>query len=396
MKHTWARVRLGDVLTLHDTSIPVSQLGEVNIAGVYSFARGLFKRSPISPAKTSYKSFNRLVTNDFVISEPKAWEGAIARVTPEFEGWFLSPVFPSFRVNRERLEPAFLEWFCRRPAVWAELQRNSRGIGARRETVHPAQFLALDIPLPPLAEQRRVAARIEELAAQIHDARTIRRQAEREAAALSQASSEASYRRLRDHVGCQRFADVCETITDGDHNTPPFTETGIRFIFVGNVSSGCLHFDNSKRVDERYFRALSSQRVPLRGDILYSAVGATLGIPAVVDTDEPFCFQRHVAILKPNRDLVDSQFVWHMLRSRTAFEKAWASTTGSAQPTVPLRAIRELPIPVPSLEDQRQIASELGHLQAETDGLCRLQAETATEVTALLPAVLDRAFKGEL
>jgi type I restriction enzyme S subunit len=85
-----------------------------------------------------------------------------------------------------------------------------------------------------------------------------------------------------------------------------------------------------------------------------------------------------------------------MLGSRTVTEKAWASTTGSAQPTIPLRAIRELPIPVPPLAEQRQIVAELDALQAEVDALKRLQAETAAELDALLPAILDRAFKGEL
>jgi type I restriction enzyme S subunit len=247
-----------------------------------------------------------------------------------------------------------------------------------------------------LAEQRRVLTRIEELAAKIGKVNNLRQEAVAEAEVLSQAAIEKWYQRLRDRVGCQRLADVFETITDGDHNTPAFAETGIRFIFVGNVSTGRLHFDSSKRVDEGYFKTLSPQRVPKRGDILYSAVGATLGIPAVVDSDEPFCFQRHIAILKPNRSLLDAQFAWHMLRSRTVFDQAWASTTGSAQPTVPLRAIRELPIPVPSLPDQRQVASELDVVQADAESLKRLQTATAAELDALLPAVLDRAFKGDL
>jgi type I restriction enzyme S subunit len=85
-----------------------------------------------------------------------------------------------------------------------------------------------------------------------------------------------------------------------------------------------------------------------------------------------------------------------MLGSRTVFEKAWASTTGSAQPTVPLRAIRELPIPVPSLAEQLRIVDELDALQAEVDKLKHLQAETAAELDALLPSILDRAFRGEL
>lgn len=117
----------------------------------------------------------------------------------------------------------------------------------------------------------------------------------------------------------------------------------------------------------------------------------------MVDTDEAFCFQRHVAILKPEREVIEPRYAWHMLGSRTVFEKAWASTTGSAQPTIPLRAIRELPMPIPPVAEQRRIVAELDALQAEVDTLKRHQAVTAAELLdALLPAVLDRAFRGEL
>ena len=85
-----------------------------------------------------------------------------------------------------------------------------------------------------------------------------------------------------------------------------------------------------------------------------------------------------------------------MLGSRTVFDRAWGSTTGSAQPTIPLRAIRELPIPVPPLPEQRRTVEELDHLEARVEALKHLQAETAAELDALMPAILDRAFKGEL
>ncbi len=241
-----------------------------------------------------------------------------------------------------------------------------------------------------------MVARIEELSAQIHEARTLRHQAAEEAKALSFSHAESVFRQLTEQYELSPLGSLCTSLTDGDHNTPQFSDAGVRFIFVGNVSSGRLHFENSKRVSAEYFKSLKPHRVPQRGDILYSAVGATLGVPTLVDVDEPFCFQRHIAILKPDHDQVDSHFLWHMLRARIVFEKAWASTTGSAQPTIPLRSIRELSIPVPPLLKQRRIVAELDALQAEVDALKRLQAETAAELDALLPAILDRAFKGEL
>ena len=334
-------------------------------------------------------------SDDLIYNDMWARKGSVAIVPPDLSGAVASSHFPTFELNRKLIEPRYCHWFFKTPTFWDECENASRGSTGRNQ-IKRRTFLEIPIPLPPLAEQRRVVTRIEDLAAQIHEARTLRDEAAEEAKALSHSGAEAVFQKIRTKLGAKILADVCNTITDGDHNTPQFSDEGARFIFVGNVSSGRLHFEKTKRVSLEYFKGLKSHRLPERGDILYSAVGATLGIPAVVDSDEPFCFQRHVAILKPDRKKVDSRFIWHMLSSRTVTEKAWASTTGSAQPTIPLRAIRELPIPVPPLPEQRRIVSELDALQAEVDALKRLQAETAVELDALLPAILDRAFKGEL
>ena len=68
----------------------------------------------------------------------------------------------------------------------------------------------------------------------------------------------------------------------------------------------------------------------------------------------------------------------------------------SAQKNINLGILTKIPFPDRSLPEQRRIVAELDALQAEVDGLKRLQAETSAELDALLPAVLDRAFKGEL
>ena len=65
-----------------------------------------------------------------------------------------------------------------------------------------------------------------------------------------------------------------------------------------------------------------------------------------------------------------------------------------AQVNISQAILRATPIAYPPLPEQRRIVAELDALQAEVDALKRLQAETAAELDALLPALLDRAFKG--
>jgi type I restriction enzyme S subunit len=163
----WPTVELGEVLHTQIDAVESAELETVNLAGVYGFARGLFKRKPISPLDTTYKRFHRLNAGDFVISSPKAWEGAIARIPEEFDGWFLSPVFPTFRANPDRLDTRYLDWYCKREAVWTQLQGKAKGMGARRESVSPAQFLSLNIPLPKIDEQQRIVARLDQLAEKV-------------------------------------------------------------------------------------------------------------------------------------------------------------------------------------------------------------------------------------
>lgn len=180
----WPSVPLRSVLQTHIDAVPSTQLDTVNLAGVYGFGRGLFQRGPISPLDTTYKAFHRLNAGDFVISSPKAWEGAVARISDEFDGWFLSPVFPTFRADADRLNTKYLDWYCKRDAVWRQLQGKAKGMGARRESVSPAQFLSLEVPLPSLAEQQSLVARLDALAEKTRQVGVHLDAVERDSAAL--------------------------------------------------------------------------------------------------------------------------------------------------------------------------------------------------------------------
>jgi type I restriction enzyme S subunit len=87
-------------------------------------------------------------------------------------------------------------------------------------------------------------------------------------------------------------------------------------------------------------------------------------------------------------------FAYHFVATRT--QEMLALAAGSTFPNLPGAKLKRLEIPVPPLAEQRQVVAELDALQAEVDALKRQQTETAAELDALLPAILDRAFKGGL
>jgi type I restriction enzyme S subunit len=355
-------------------------------------AQGIVLRDAVAGAEIKTKKQQVAHAGDFLVAEIDAKVGGFGIVPDNLDGTIVSSHYFLYRHRPECLDNKYLGWFVKTHAFHQQVAAQGT---TNYAAIRPDDVLAYEIPLPPLDEQRRIIARIEELTGKVGEALGLRSAARCEAEALSRSATDDVYGRLKNKTGLTRLDTACSSITDGDHQTPRFSESGVKFIFVGNVSTGRLHFNGVKYVAPEYFQKISASRVPRRGDILYSAVGATLGIPAIVDADDDFCFQRHVAILKPNNKAL-SRFLWHMLRSKTVFDMAWKSTTGSAQPTIPLRAIRELPVPLPSLELQMNAIAELDAVQSKVDSLKALQSETAAELDAMQLAVLNKAFKGEL
>jgi type I restriction enzyme S subunit len=393
MTNGWQTVPLGEFLTQRKEFFTIDDFARYKRARVQSHGKGIVLRDEIGGIEIKTKKQQAARTGEFLVAEIDAKVGGFGIVPPQLDGAVVSSHYFLFQINEKKCSKDWLNWFVRYNSL--EDQVKAQG-STNYAAIRPSHVLNFEIPLPPIDEQHRILGRVEGLAVRIAKAKFLRNEADIETDSLEHSCVDQVYKSCAANFGTSEFASICDTITDGDHITPRFSDSGVKFIFVGNVSSGFLHFKNCKHVLPEYYAKIRPQRRAQVGDILYSAVGATLGIPAIVDQSEEFCFQRHIAIIKPNRSKLDSKFLWHMLRSTTVFEIAWANITGTAQPTVPLNAIRRFPIPVPPLDEQRRIVAYLDSVQARLASLRELQSATGEELSALLPSVLDRAFKGEL
>ena len=188
-----------------------------------------------------------------------------------------------------------------------------------------------------------------------------------------------------------RLCGLFKVITDGDHQPPPKADDGIAFLTIGNVTTGKLEFSGCRTVPASYFEALPRYRTPQKGDILYTVVGATYGRPALVETDRPFCVQRHIAIMKPSRSM-DLRFLVHLLASPMVYDQATRGTTGTAQPTIALRPLRNFVIAVPPLAEQLRIVAKVDALMALCDQLETALTTTATTRQRLLETLIRRAL----
>ena len=189
-----------------------------------------------------------------------------------------------------------------------------------------------------------------------------------------------------------RLCQLFRVITDGDHQPPPRAEEGVAFLTIGNVTTGKLNFNGCRLVPDSYFRALPAYRTPAKSDILYTVVGATYGRPALVDTDREFCVQRHIAILKPAQTL-ELGFLLLLLASPLVYDQASNSTTGTAQPTIALRPLRNFVVPLPPLAEQHRIVAKVDELMALCDELEASLAMGEQTCSRLLESVLHDALE---
>lgn len=157
---------------------------------------------------------------------------------------------------------------------------------------------------------------------------------------------------------CQRMklSDVCSIITDGTHQPPKFVSDGIPFIFVANIIDNKVTYDAEKFIDQSTYDELI-KRTPIEiGDVLLSTVGS-YGHPAVVKTDKKFLFQRHIAYLKPKKDIIDSDYLHGAILSPDVQRQIEEGVKGIAQKTLNLTEVKKMTIPVPDINKQKKFAS---------------------------------------
>ena len=150
--------------------------------------------------------------------------------------------------------------------------------------------------------------------------------------------------------------DLCLIITDGTHQPPKFQEKGIPFILVSNLSNNTVTYNTEKYISEETYNELY-KRTPIEpGDLLLSTVGS-YGHPAVVTEDIRFLFQRHIAYLRPKRELVNSFYLHSALLAPDGQRQIKEKVKGIAQKTLNLSEIRKIMIPLPKMEEQDKFAA---------------------------------------
>jgi type I restriction enzyme S subunit len=274
------------------------------------------------------------------------------------------------------------------------------GTPTSRNRLKEEKFLTLEIPLPPLAEQRRIVARIEELAAKIEEARNLREGMLARTEALIASHLNAHFASEAMQIAPRKSLGAAAEIVSGVTLGRRLTGRTIRlpYLRVANVQDG--HLDLSEIKEVEVLEAEVNKWQLACGDLLLTEGGDwdKLGRGTVWQGEIANCIhQNHIFRLRTRPEDFVPVFLAALIGSpvgKAYFQAASKQTTNLA--SINQRQLRAFPVFQPPLSEQRRIVAELDALQAKVDALKRAQVETAAELDALLPSILDRAFRGQL
>lgn len=395
-------VRLADtpLLGVHSSWERVKLRGVADVLNGFAFRSAFFSKSdgvPLLRIRDVGKS-----TTDTRYSGPYEREYVVGQgdMVIGMDGdfrvarWSGEPALLNQRVckvtvrDADLYEPDFL--FYALPAYLDAINAHTSSVTVKHLSSRTVQEIPL--PLPPINEQRRIVAAIEEQFSRLDAAEAGLRRAR---ARTQQMQASVVGTRITDTTWPRiPIEDLAVLVTDGDHNPPKRVAAGVPHLTAKNVKRGRVVFDGCTFVTEEGFEATRKRYEPRAGDVLVTCVG-TIGESAVLPQGLRFSADRNLAAIRLANN-VDASYVRFALSCPTA-RRAMSEASGStAQPHLYLRDLRALELPVPPLAEQKVIARQLERDLSLTDALATELEVALKRSAALRRAILDRAFTGGL
>jgi type I restriction enzyme S subunit len=365
-----------------------------NYVALENIASGTGRLINFKPTKGETIRSNKFIFNERHVLLGKLRPYLNKVFVPNFSGICATDILPLLP-NPEDLTREFLA-ICLRSPNFIEYSKVKME-GAKMPRLRTPDLEAYEIPIPPLSEQQRIVARIDELTRHIEGARQLRRQAVDEIGKILASSVSNKIRGNKDHWEETTLENILSMVQYGTSVKASREPKGFPVIRMGNIQENKVKTTDLKYID---FPLKEAARYLLqKDDILINRTNSAdlVGKAGLFEAEGKYIFASYLIRLKVDSDVADPAFVNYCINSEDG--QAFLKCQGKdaiGQTNINTKQIRQMPLRLPPLNEQRQIVVNLNRLQAKAEDLRRLQAETEAELAAFTPALLAKAFRGEL
>ena len=317
------------------------------------------------------KKYKIIYPNDIVYNPSNLRWGALARSKVPYKV-LASPIYEVMSSKGDEfVHPVFLEYLAKSDQLFAKYVQFAEGTLVERTALKLEVFMSLKFPLPPLPEQKKIAAIlssvddvIEKTRAQIDKLKDLKTGMMQEL--LTKGIGHTEFKdspvgRIPVDWSVASLNDLCSIIRDGTHLPPKRVPTGIPLLSVRNMQNGKFALlDDDTYVTREFYEKMHAKWKPEGGDLLLAVVGATVGKVCQVPNNFPeFTLQRSVAVLRGKTGALDNNFLYAYSQSKPFNDSLWDRVNQTAQPGIYLAEIGKIIAPVPSLKEQHAIAIKL-------------------------------------
>ena len=225
--------------------------------------------------------------------------------------------------------------------IVSEVESNLHG-GVGLVHITKSNLERIQIPLPPLEIQKDIVTELNNYQKVIDGARQV-------------AENWKPRIKINPDWPMVKMGEVCEKITDGTHKTPKYTDNGVPFLRVTDITGSNT---TKKFISENEHSELIKRCNPEKGDVLYSKNG-TIGIAKLIDWDWEFSVFVSLALLKPKKNVLFPKYLEVFMNSEYAYQQATARKKSGTVTNLHLIDIKTIQILLPSLEIQKQIIAEI-------------------------------------
>lgn len=347
--------------------------------GVRLWGEGAYEREEIDGADTKYANFNCIDADDLVVNKIWARNGAVAVATSEQAGTYVSTEFPTFVLDQSSIDPRWMRLLTKWRGFWQACNEKAQGTSGKNR-IKPVQFLAIEIPLPPLTEQQALVARLDSLVEKTRQVEAHLDAVERDA----------------EHLLALRFRDA---IADAPLQTLAKVAPSVRRPVEINIETryrevGARSFGKGLFIKPDFDGAEATWQKPVwinAGDLVLSNIKAWEGAIAIAGEKHDGCIASHRYITcVPDPDRATAGFLAYYLLSEDGLEKVGLASPGTADRnrTLSLGNLGKIEVPTPPLAVQKTF----DRLQAEIAALKAKHSAIREANAALLPAALERVF----
>jgi type I restriction enzyme S subunit len=291
-----------------------------------------------------------------------------------------------------RLLPEFL--YFNLNGRYEELRRMTSDDDKDRRGLNMGLIRTIEVPLPPLPEQKRIVAKLDEAFEGLATAKANAEKNLKNARAIFESELNEIFTKKGD--GWEELPLETDTrFIDYRGKTPIKITEGLRLITAKNVRMGVLQQEPEEFVAPDTYNTWMTRGIPKKGDVLFTTE-APLGFVCQLDTDEKVVFAQRIIILQTNRAVLDPTFLKWAMISSVVQSRIHACATGATAQGIKASLLKRVMIPRAPYAEQKSIVTKCDELSEETGRLGLVYKRKLSDLDALKKSLLNEAFTGNL